>query len=228
MTKKSLFCITPIKPNFTTPKPIKTRRIIFDPKILVRENLEKLEGIVKKLESGEVPLDDAIKELFKGKVTTNTTNHSGEGIFFTSQIMDKFYISSSNRIFTRSKLENDTLKCSNNNGTLVFMTLANRTRKSVSDVFNKYSSVDEGFNKTEVNIKSVFDNDPISRSQAKRLCQGLEKFDEIILDFEGVDFIGQGFAHQLFVVFQNLYPNIIIETENTNDNVLLMINHVKK
>ena len=26
------------------------------------ENLEKLEGIVKKLESGEVPLDDAIKE----------------------------------------------------------------------------------------------------------------------------------------------------------------------
>ncbi len=26
------------------------------------ENLEKLEGIVKKLEGGEVPLDDAIKE----------------------------------------------------------------------------------------------------------------------------------------------------------------------
>ncbi len=26
------------------------------------ESLEKLEGIVKKLESGEVPLDDAIKE----------------------------------------------------------------------------------------------------------------------------------------------------------------------
>ena len=26
------------------------------------ENLEKLESIVKKLESGEVPLDDAIKE----------------------------------------------------------------------------------------------------------------------------------------------------------------------
>jgi len=42
-------------------------------------------------------LDDAICELFKGKLTTDKENHSGEGIFFTSRLMDDFAIFSSDK-----------------------------------------------------------------------------------------------------------------------------------
>jgi len=51
-------------------------------------------------------LDEAICELFKGKLTTDERNHSGEGIFFTSKMMDGFFIYSSEKIFTTSKYNN--------------------------------------------------------------------------------------------------------------------------
>ena len=49
-------------------------------------------GIFKKIQDyfGYNSIDDAINELFKGKITTDTDNHSGEGIFFTSRLMDQF------------------------------------------------------------------------------------------------------------------------------------------
>ena len=49
-------------------------------------------GIFRKIrEYYQYPsLDDAVNELFKGKLTTDSTNHSGEGIFFTSRILDRF------------------------------------------------------------------------------------------------------------------------------------------
>ena len=54
-------------------------------------------------------LDEALCELFKGKLTTDEANHSGEGIFFTSKMMDNFLISSSGKIFTSSKFDDDTI-----------------------------------------------------------------------------------------------------------------------
>ena len=57
-------------------------------------------------------------------------------------------------------------------------------------------------------MKNIFDSSPVSRSQAKRVCNRLENFKEVVLDFEGVQWMGQGFAHQLFVVFANDHPDI--------------------
>jgi len=47
-------------------------------------------------------VDDAIAELFKGKLTTDPERHSGEGIFFTSKVMDTFILWSGSKVFTRS------------------------------------------------------------------------------------------------------------------------------
>ena len=47
-------------------------------------------------------LDIAIAELLKGKLTTDTQNHSGEGIFFSSKMADEFYAISDNKIFTKN------------------------------------------------------------------------------------------------------------------------------
>ena len=53
-------------------------------------------------------------------------------------------------------------------------------------------------------------------------------FKEVELDFEGIDEIGQGFAHEIFVVFQNLHPEVSLLPLNMSPDVVYMIQHVKK
>ena len=175
-------------------------------------------------------LDEAICELFKGKLTTDAANHSGEGIFFTSKMMDTFLISSDKKIFTTSKYSNDQIADFDNagEGTHVFMSLSNFTNRSAREVFDLYSDVDGGFSTTRIPLKNIFDSAPVSRSQAKRICNRLENFGEAILDFENIEWMGQGFAHQMFVVYQNAHPDISIKPINMNDSVRSMYNHVIK
>ena len=91
---------------------------------------------------------------------------------------------------------------------------------------NVRSIWDYGFTETSIPLKNVYDMPPVARSQAKRLVKRLENFEEVILDFEGVEAIGQGFAHELFVVFRNAHPDTRLIPVNTNDTVNMMISHV--
>ena len=175
-------------------------------------------------------LDETICELFKGKLTTDESNHSGEGIFFTSKMMDEFWISSSGRIFSTTKYDNDSVIEAENltSGTCVFMSLSNFTNRTAREIFDLYSDVDGGFTTTRIPLKSIFDSAPVSRSQAKRICNRLEKFEEVILDFDSISWMGQGFAHQMFVVYKNTHPDVLIKPINMNDSVQNMFNHVTK
>ena len=67
----------------------------------------------------------------------------------------------------------------------------------------------------------------MSRSQAKRLVNGLEKFVTVELDFSGIDEIGQGFADELFRVFTNAHPEITLTPVNMCSDVEKMYRHVK-
>ena len=49
---------------------------------------------------------------------------------------------------------------------------------------------------------------------------------QVILDFSGVGWIGQAFAHQLFVVFQREQPDIRFISINVVNDVEKMIYHV--
>ena len=175
-------------------------------------------------------LDEAICELFKGKLTTDAYHHSGEGIFFTSKMMDSFFIFSSGKIFTTSKYNNDDIididECIS--GTCVCMTLSNFTQKTAGEVFDLYSNANGGFATTRIPLKNIFDSAPVSRSQAKRVCNRLENFEEVILDFDGISWMGQGFAHQMFVVYKNAHPNVTITPIHMNESVENMYNHVIK
>lgn len=176
-------------------------------------------------------IDEAICELFKGKLTTDTTNHSGEGIFFSSRLMDDFFIISSNKTFTCNKFDDSKISDfmdENQVGTRVVMSLSNFSKKNAKDVFDTYASVDGGFVKTRLPLKNIFDAAPVSRSQAKRICNRLDKFTEILIDFDEIQWTGQAFMHQLFVVFANSHPDITITPINMNEDVLKMLNHVKK
>ena len=173
-------------------------------------------------------LDDAICELFKGKLTTDAVNHSGEGIFFTSRMMDDFLILSKGKIFATSKYENDKIVGLDEDfsGTCVAMGLSNFTKKQAKEVFDLYSNADGGFHKTRIPLKNIFDTAPVSRSQAKRICNRLDGFKEVVIDFEGLDWMGQGFAHQLFVVYKHANPNTVIIPINMNESVTSMYIHV--
>lgn len=174
-------------------------------------------------------LDEAICELFKGKLTTDSANHSGEGIFFSSKLMDSFFILSDKKIFTNNKYDNDwiiDLPSDEGKGTCVIMSLSNFSHKQSKEVFDAYSNVDGGFIKTKIPLKNIFDASPVSRSQAKRICNRLERFREVVLDFEGIDWMGQGFAHQIFVIFKREHPDISLITEHMNEAVENMYFHV--
>ena len=51
----------------------------------------------------------------------------------------------------------------------------------------------------------------------------MEKFSRIVLDFRGVETVGQGFVDEIFRVFQEKNPAIQISYRHANDNVLFMI-----
>lgn len=196
-------------------------------------------GIFEKIKQyyGYESLDDAVNELFKGKLTTDSENHTGEGIFFTSRMMEDFCVLSGGKIFTHSSNCDITRdvesvpvlkKYKDQQGTFVLMKLANNSKTVIREVFDMFSESGGGLTKTQIPMKNIFtDGFPVSRSQAKRLYSRFEEFEEVRLDFAGIDELGQGFAHELFVVFSRKHPEVKIIIENANDEVNKMISHVK-
>ncbi|HBF12060.1 MAG TPA: hypothetical protein DDW49_01510 [Deltaproteobacteria bacterium] len=169
---------------------------------------------------------EAIQDLLKGKQTTSPSYHSGEGIFFTSKIARRFVIEShKKRLIIDNQvpdifIENIRFK----QGTEVTIWLAPHETKKLEDIFNEYTNESFEFNKTKVTIKlHQEENSYISRSQAKRVLHSLDSFTEITLDFKGVNTIGQGFADEVFRVFQNNHPEKKILAINTDENVEFMI-----
>lgn len=180
---------------------------------------------------------DVLTELYKGKLTTNQENHSGEGIFFTSKILKEFAIWSDNTIFSQGFYDRQKLIQSHliayytrleKIGTMVVMKLENHTTRKIEEVFNMYAPTEEGFVRTCIPIKDVCPyGEPIARSQARRILYRLEAFKYVEFDFAGVDFMGQGFADEVFRVFQNKNPHIELIPVNACATVLGMVKHVR-
>lgn len=178
---------------------------------------------------------EAIQDLLKGKMTTQPQAHSGEGIFFTSKIADVFILESFGYRLRIDNVINDIfieeLKPPKN-GTRVIFLIDKDSKKHLGSVFEKYQTgglMEVGFDKTEIRIRLfTMGTIYVSRSQAKRVLVGLDKFKSIILDFERVPTIGQAFADEVFRVFTNEHPNIKIQAINTNKAVQFMIDRVEK
>lgn len=171
---------------------------------------------------------EAILHLSKGKFTTDPSKHTGEGIFFTSRMLDSFSISSGDMFYTFKG--NDWFLSPERpedfgKGTYIKMILSTTSRVAPKQVFDRYKDKEIGFGKTIVAVALSADpGDPhVSRSQAKRLLMGLEKFKRIILDFKGVDSVGQAFVDEVFRVFKNEHSNIEIHYFNTNEEIDAMI-----
>lgn len=174
---------------------------------------------------------EAILELAKGKFTTDPKNHSGEGIFFSSRIFDEFLIHSEELTFMHSEGAMDILTehATNIPGTLVCMHLENDSTRDRQKIFDDFAAPDEyTFAKTVVPVRLAQHEGEtlVSRSQAKRLAMRFERFQNVVLDFQGVESIGQGFADELFRVFATAHPNTVLLPINAFGDVKKMIARV--
>ncbi|MDI6891980.1 MAG: DUF4325 domain-containing protein [Actinomycetota bacterium] len=172
---------------------------------------------------------EAIQDLLKGKQTTAPEAHSGEGIFFTSKVADGLAILSSEKRLVFDNIIGDVFvrETKKRRGTKVYFSISLNSKRVLRDVFLKYTTDSFVFDKTQVAVKLFKeDTEYISRSQARRILVGLEKFKKIILDFEGVKTIGQAFADEVFRVWKSNHPKIEITPKNTNENVDFMIKRI--
>jgi anti-sigma regulatory factor (Ser/Thr protein kinase) len=173
-------------------------------------------GIFRKIKAafnlGDEP--QAILELSKGKLTTDPDRHSGQGIFFTSRMLDEFSILSRGAYFSHKAtrpvdwiLHDDDPDSS----TMVTMALGNNTDRTLKDVFDQYSSGDNyDFSKTVVPLRLArFGEEKlISRSQAKRALARVERFKAVVFDFAGIEMIGQAFADEIFRVWAKAHEDV--------------------
>lgn len=196
--------------------------------------VDRGEGIFLKIQRGFGLYDprEAILELAKGKLTTDPANHTGEGIFFASRVFDAFDIRSGALHFMHDAGMSDVLfeRPADSPGTLVLMRIDNDSPRKLKDVFDQFAAPEEyTFATTIVPVRlAQYEGEKlVSRSQAKRLTMRFERFQSVVLDFEGVAEIGQAFADEVFRVFQAAHPNTTLLPIHMTDAVTKMVGRAR-
>jgi len=183
-------------------------------------------GIFKKIQQALGLPDEryATIELSKGKFTTDPSKHSGEGIFFTSKMFDQFDIFSGGLSFKNTPNKSR----GSESGTAVWMKLDDCSTRHPKDVYDKFTE-DFSFDKTVVPIRlaQISKGGLVSREQAKQILAGIDRFKIVSLDFTGVEWVGQGFADEIFRVYANAHPDVQIVVEGASPDIDKMIRRVK-
>jgi len=177
---------------------------------------------------------EAIQDLLKGKTTTAPAAHSGEGIFFTSKVADVFDLDSFGRRLRVDNLIDDVFIVDAKplkRGTKATFSMAKSSTRELRDVFQRFASepTDPSFDTSEVKVK-VYSavSGYVSRSEARRMLSGLDKFRTVTLDFQGVQAVGQSFVDQVFRVFPRQHPDIVLRPINMDDPVAFMVERAKR
>lgn len=201
--------------------------VIKDSGIGIWRNVMKQRGLKSEME--------AIQDILKGKITTIPKSHSGEGIFFTSKVGDIFILDSFGyQLIINNEMPDIFVKKVKKikRGTRVAFKMSAISTRHLNKVFKKYTNLsdesDYGFDKTEIIIKLyVIGGVHISRSQARRVLTGLEKFRIVVFDFDKVSTVGQAFADEVFRVFHRKYPKIKLEVKNMSEGVRFMVERAR-
>ena len=169
---------------------------------------------------------EALQELSKGKTTTMPSRHTGEGIFFTSKAVHEFEIRSGTIRWLVDNRRNDMAVGELDptvTGTTIRVEVDPNDARDLTEVFAEFTE-DFEFSKTRTVIRLfAIGTKFVSRSEAKRLLHNLEKFREVVLDFKGVDLVGQGFADEVFRVWARAHPETALVPIDMNDVVAFMV-----
>jgi anti-sigma regulatory factor (Ser/Thr protein kinase) len=169
---------------------------------------------------------EALQELSKGKTTTMPSRHTGEGIFFSSKAANRFEIESGTLMWIVDNRSHDMAVGSLEpavNGTAVRAEIDPDNANDLTSIFAEYTR-DFEFSRTRTVVRLfAFGSEFLSRSQAKRLVHGLDKFREVVLDFDGVDLVGQGFADEIFRVWARQHPEVLLIPSGMSEPVAFMV-----
>ena len=167
----------------------------------------------------------ALQEVSKGKVTTAPEAHSGEGLFFTSKAVARFRLAANGWAwFVDNELGDATVEERPAiAGTRVELELDAASTTPLEEVFAPYTH-DFRFDTTRCVLRLFeYGTSFLSRSEAKRLVLDLERFDEVVLDFRGVERVGQGFVDQVFRVWAQQHPRVRLLPEGMSGAVEFMV-----
>jgi hypothetical protein len=176
---------------------------------------------------------EAVVEIAKGKRTTDPAHHTGQGIFFSSKVCEWFSVEA-NGFGVSFKESNgaELLQFPNwqgGSGTTVKFRIALDSKRTLRQVFDEFCpQPDIEFTRTVIGLRLMDEADGslVSRSQGRRLMAGLENFRDIVLDFDSVASIGQGFADEVFRVWRNAHSSISLRAINANSEVSAMLRQV--
>ena len=189
-------------------------------------------GAIESIKKGFEITDDflALEHLFKGKQTTAPEAHSGQGIFFTSKVVDTYKIATSGMEFTIDNTRADEFlrDIKQRKGTTVTCRIKKNTRRKIKDVFDKFTGDDYEFDQNIVKINLSRHERLMSRSEAKRLLLGLDEYSVLDFNFKNVAEVGQGFCDEIFRVYANRNPGKILSYHNASDVVRYMIERSRK
>ncbi len=173
---------------------------------------------------------EGAEHLFKGKQTTMPSQHSGQGIFFTSRIADRLSLRSHKLLAAIDNEKNDVYLKEEKSirGTEVEFKIKKGSKKDIQKLFHEYANEDFEFDRSEVKLRLHAERELISRSQARRLVTGLEKYKKIIFDFQKIPGVGQAFTDEIFRVFRSRHPDTKIEYINANASIEFMIQRCLK
>ncbi|MFN8544097.1 MAG: DUF4325 domain-containing protein [Candidatus Binatia bacterium] len=170
---------------------------------------------------------DAIVQLEKGKLTSDPAHHSGEGLFFSAKAVTRFRLESQSVAWVVDNLTADSGIGPSpvTRGTLVTLAVVHGHTPRLTDVFARYTDPETlRFERTRATVRlAALGQALVSRSEARRLVDGLPKFTHVTLDFSGVDIVGQGFCDEVFRVFARTHPAVQLVPVGMNDAVAFMV-----
>ena len=173
---------------------------------------------------------EALQELSKGRVTTAPDRHTGEGLFFASRVASRFELECNG---LRWEVDNDRGDFSVRSvppmaGTRVRFEIDPSSARDLLGIFNAHTDDDRTFDRTTIVVR-LFEREGtfVSRSEARRLVHGLEKFRRVVLDFRGVEAVGQGFADEVFRVWARDHPGTEVVPVNMGAAVEFMVRRAR-
>jgi hypothetical protein len=170
---------------------------------------------------------EAIVQLEKGRLTSDPTRHSGEGLFFSSKAVTRFRLESQGIAWIVDSVAGDSAigPSEVRRGTRVRLEIVAGQVPRLEDVFAAYTDPDTlRFTRTRATVKlATLGAVLVSRAEGKRLVARVAEFTHVTLDFSGVEVVGQGFCDEVFRVFARAHPQVTIEPVGMSDTVAFMV-----
>ncbi|MDH3198384.1 MAG: DUF4325 domain-containing protein [Candidatus Krumholzibacteria bacterium] len=174
--------------------------------------------------------EHAIFELAKGGLTTDPERRSGASLFYAARLMDQLRIHSASTALVvedcgdRWRIERTEAPTA---GTVIMMTARRRSGVRASEVLETFAAAKDtrALERAHVPVALLARSGEalVSRAQAHRLLSRLERCNEAILDFRGVEAIGPAFADEIFRSFRAAHPRVNLVTLNASAGIRHLI-----